>query len=178
MIPLQVEALTTSILSGGSWRDAVRDVTFDVRARETLALVGESGCGKSLTALSIMGLLPQPARVSHGRVFVDGVDMTAADEVTRQSLRGDRIGMIFQEPMTSLNPVLPIGLQIAEPLIHHRGLKRRAALDRARELLELVRRARRGRAASCLSASILRRHAAAGDDRHRARLRSEGAHRR
>jgi oligopeptide/dipeptide ABC transporter ATP-binding protein len=139
VITLQVEALTTSILSGGSWRDAVRDVTFEVRARETLALVGESGCGKSLTALSIMGLLPQPARVSHGRVFVDGVDMTAADEATRQSLRGDRIGMIFQEPMTSLNPLLPIGLQIAEPLIHHRGLKRRAALDRARELLELVR---------------------------------------
>jgi oligopeptide/dipeptide ABC transporter ATP-binding protein len=105
-----------------------------------VALVGESGCGKSLTALSVMGLLPKDvARVSAGRIVVDGVDMTTADEPMRESMRGNRIGMIFQEPMTSLNPVLPIGFQIAEPLIRHRGMSRRQARERARQLLELVR---------------------------------------
>jgi peptide/nickel transport system ATP-binding protein len=137
---LRVEGLTTSIRVGGQWFDAVRDVGFDVRERETLALVGESGCGKSLTALSIMGLLPTGVgRISSGRITVDGVDMTAADEAGRQAIRGERIGMIFQEPMTSLNPVLPVGFQIAEVLIEHRGMNRRAAMRRALELMELVR---------------------------------------
>jgi peptide/nickel transport system ATP-binding protein len=137
---LRVEGLTTSIRVGGQWFDAVRDVGFDVRERETLALVGESGCGKSLTALSIMGLLPTGVgRISSGRITVDGVDMTAADEAGRQAIRGERIGMIFQEPMTSLNPVLPVGFQIAEALIEHRGMSRRAAMRRALELMELVR---------------------------------------
>jgi peptide/nickel transport system ATP-binding protein len=137
---LRVEGLTTSIRVGGQWFDAVRDVGFDVRQRETLALVGESGCGKSLTALSIMGLLPTGVgRISSGRITVDGVDMTAADEAGRQAIRGERIGMIFQEPMTSLNPVLPVGFQIAEVLIEHRGMNRRAAMRRALELMELVR---------------------------------------
>ena len=138
--PLSVEGLTTSIQIGADWWDAVRDISFHVQPKETLALVGESGCGKSLTALSIMGLLPPVvARVSSGRIEVDGVDMTAADEATRESMRGNRIGMIFQEPMTSLNPVLPIGFQVAESLIRHRGMSHKAARARARELLELVR---------------------------------------
>ncbi len=137
---LTVNGLTTSILVGSRWYDAVRDISFHVRPEETLALVGESGCGKSLTALSVMGLLPgMVGRVSAGRIVVDGVDMTAADEATRESMRGDRIGMIFQEPMTSLNPVLPIGFQVAESLMQHRGMSRKAARARARELLELVR---------------------------------------
>ncbi|MBT9289797.1 ABC transporter ATP-binding protein [Prosthecodimorpha staleyi] len=137
---LVVEELTTQIRVGRTWYDAVRGISFAVRPRETLALVGESGCGKSLTALSVMGLLPAGVgRVAGGRIVVDGVDMTAADEPTRESMRGDRIGMIFQEPMTSLNPVLPIGFQVAESLIRHRGLSKKAALNRARELLELVR---------------------------------------
>ncbi len=138
--PLSVEGLTTSILVGTTWYDAVRDISFHVRPKETLALVGESGCGKSLTALSVMGLLPPAAvRVTSGRIVVDGVDMTAADEPTREAMRGDRIGMIFQEPMTSLNPVLPIGFQVGEALMRHRGFTRRQARERARELLELVR---------------------------------------
>jgi peptide/nickel transport system ATP-binding protein len=137
---ITVEGLTTSIRISGHWFDAVRDVSFEVRRRETLALVGESGCGKSLTALSVMGLLPAGVgRISGGRIVVDGVDMTAANEAGRQAMRGDRIGMIFQEPMTSLNPVLPVGFQIAEALIEHRGMNRRQAQARALELMELVR---------------------------------------
>ena len=137
---LVVERLTTSIRIDRQWFDAVRDVSFEVHPRETLALVGESGCGKSLTALSIMGLLPDGVgRVSSGRITVDGTDMTAASEAKAQAMRGDRIGMIFQEPMTSLNPVLPVGFQIAESLVEHRGMSRRQARRRALELMELVR---------------------------------------
>ena len=122
-VAITVDGLTTSIRIAGQWFDAVRDVSFEVRRRETLALVGESGCGKSLTALSVMGLLPAGVgRISAGRIVVDGVDMTAADEAGKQAMRGDRIGMIFQEPMTSLNPVLPVGFQIAEALVEHRGM--------------------------------------------------------
>jgi oligopeptide/dipeptide ABC transporter ATP-binding protein len=138
--PLVVEGLTTSIRIDRRWFDAVRDVNFEVRQRETLALVGESGCGKSLTALSVMGLLPAGVgRISAGRITVDGVDMTAASEASAQAMRGDRIGMIFQEPMTSLNPVLKVGCQIAESLIEHRGMNARQARQRALELMELVR---------------------------------------
>jgi peptide/nickel transport system ATP-binding protein len=138
--PLQVQGLTTSIRIGPYWFDAVRDATFSVGARETLALVGESGCGKSLTALSVMGLLPvNVGRISSGTITVDGIDMTAADEAKKQEVRGNRIGMIFQEPMTSLNPVLPVGFQIAEGLIAHRGARRNEAMQRAQELMELVR---------------------------------------
>ncbi len=137
--PLRVERLTTSIRIDRRWFDAVRDVSFEVRRRQTLALVGESGCGKSLTALSIMGLLPAGVgRVSAGRITVDGVDMTAASDAKAEAVRGDRIGMIFQEPMTSLNPVLPVGFQIAESLVQHRGATRRQARRRALELMELV----------------------------------------
>jgi peptide/nickel transport system ATP-binding protein len=139
-VAITVEGLTTSIRIAGRWFDAVRDVSFEVRRQETLALVGESGCGKSLTALSIMGLLPAGVgRISAGRIVVDGVDMTAADEAGKQAMRGERIGMIFQEPMTSLNPVLPVGFQIAEALVEHRGMRRRQAQARALELMELVR---------------------------------------
>jgi oligopeptide/dipeptide ABC transporter ATP-binding protein len=137
---LIVAGLTTSIRIDRRWFDAVRDVSFAVHPRETLALVGESGCGKSLTALSVMGLLPAGVgRVASGRITVDGVDMTAASAATAQAMRGDRIGMIFQEPMTSLNPVLPIGFQIAESLVQHRGMSARQARQRALELMELVR---------------------------------------
>jgi oligopeptide/dipeptide ABC transporter ATP-binding protein len=137
--PLIVEGMTTSIRLQGRLHHVVRDMSFSIRPRETLALVGESGCGKSMTALSVMGLLPPAASVTAGRVLVDGIDVAAADEATRENLRGDRLGMIFQEPMTSLNPVLPIGFQVGEALMRHRGLSKRQARERARELLELVR---------------------------------------
>jgi peptide/nickel transport system ATP-binding protein len=137
---LRVEGLTTSIRIAGQWRDAVRDISFTVAPRETVALVGESGCGKSLTALSIMGLLqPKAVRITSGRIWVDGVDMVGVSEKNREAMRGNRIGMIFQEPMSSLNPVLPIGFQIGEGLMYHRGLSRAEAKRRAVELMELVR---------------------------------------
>ena len=137
---LVVEGLTTSIRIERRWFDAVRDVSFAVHRRETLALVGESGCGKSLTALSVMGLLPAGVgRVTRGRIAVDGVEMTGAPDAQVQAMRGDRIGMVFQEPMTSLNPVLPVGFQIAESLVEHRGMGMREARRRALALMELVR---------------------------------------
>ena len=137
---LVVEGLTTSIRIERQWFDAVRDVSFDVHRRETLALVGESGCGKSLTALSVMGLLPAGVgRVTQGRIVVDGVELTGASDAQVQAMRGDRIGMVFQEPMTSLNPVLPVGFQIAESLVEHRGIGMREARKRALALMELVR---------------------------------------
>ncbi|SFV16129.1 peptide/nickel transport system ATP-binding protein [Methylobacterium sp. 174MFSha1.1] len=137
---LKVEGLTTQIRVGGTWYDAVREVSFAVSGGETLALVGESGCGKSLTALSVMGLLaPKVGRVAAGAIMVDGTDMRAATEAQREAMRGDRLAMIFQEPMTSLNPVLTIGFQIAEALRRHRGLSKAAAREKAIALLERVR---------------------------------------
>ena len=117
---------------------AVRGLDLQIRAGETLALVGESGCGKSTTALALLGLLPRHARVQ-GRVLFEGQDLLALPERRRCALRGDRIAMIFQEPMTSLNPVLTLGDQIGEALRLHRGASARAARARAIELLDLVR---------------------------------------
>ena len=139
-VALSVQGLTTEIRTGGAWRQAVRELSLDVHQRETVALVGESGCGKSLTALSIMALLPRGiGRVASGSIAIDGTNVSGASDAAMEKIRGDRIGMIFQEPMTSLNPVLPVGFQIAEPLIYHKGLSRRAARDRALQLMELVR---------------------------------------
>ncbi len=116
---------------------AVRDLDLDLHAGETLALVGESGCGKSTTALALMRLLPATARLS-GQVLFDGRELLALPERDLCALRGDRIAMIFQEPMTSLNPVLTIGEQVAETLRLHRAMSARAARARALELLDLV----------------------------------------
>ncbi|RMX04883.1 ABC transporter ATP-binding protein [Corticibacter populi] len=121
-----------------SGRAAVTDFNLDIHASETVALVGESGCGKSTTALSILRLLPASARLQ-GAIRFDGEDLLALPEPALRKIRGNRIGMIFQEPMTSLNPVLSIGFQIGEALRLHEGLSRRAALARAEELLDLVR---------------------------------------
>ena len=138
--PLVVEGLTTILRIDGAWREAVRDVSFVANAGETVALVGESGCGKSLTAMTIMGLLPQGVgKRGAGRVFIEGVETSALAEEQMEDLRGDRIAMIFQEPMTSLNPVLTVGFQIGEALIRHKGLSKQAARQRAQELMELVR---------------------------------------
>ena len=137
---LSVRGLTTSLRIDGAWHDAVRDVSFDLAPGETLALVGESGCGKSLTAMTIMGLLPAGiGRLSAGSVRIGEIDTSALPDNAMEKIRGDAIGMIFQEPMSSLNPVLKVGFQIAEPLIHHRGMSRRDARRRSLELMELVR---------------------------------------
>src|SRR5271155_5267738 len=119
---------------------AVSGVSFYVLPGETLAIVGESGCGKSVTALSILRLIPSPpGRIVSGTIRFAGRDLLGLSEAQMRDLRGNDISMIFQEPMTSLNPVLTIGHQIAETLTLHQGLSRRAALDRAIEMLTLVR---------------------------------------
>jgi peptide/nickel transport system ATP-binding protein len=118
---------------------AVNDVSFDVAPGRTLGLVGESGCGKSLTAMSILRLLPEPAvRIAGGQILFDGLDLARASERALRQIRGRRMAMIFQEPSTALNPVLTIADQVGEPLRIHEGLSRRAAARRAVGLLEQV----------------------------------------
>ena len=119
---------------------AVDGVSFDLARGETLGIVGESGCGKSVTALSILRLIPsETGRIASGSVRFEGEELTALGEEAMKRLRGHRISMIFQEPMTSLNPVLTVGTQIAENVVRHLGVPWRAARDRACEMLDLVR---------------------------------------
>ena len=109
---------------------AVDGVSFTLASRETLAIVGESGCGKSITALSLLRLVPDPpGRIASGSVKLAGVDLLALDDEAMRSVRGKDIAMIFQEPMTSLNPVLTIGSQIAEAVLLHEKVNRRQAWD-------------------------------------------------
>jgi oligopeptide/dipeptide ABC transporter ATP-binding protein len=119
---------------------AVDGVSFHVDKGETLAVVGESGSGKSVTSLAIMGLLPRPAgRMAGGKIIFDGMDLPELNKREMRRIRGTGIGMIFQEPMTSLNPVQTVGEQIAERIRAHAGVNQRAALSRAVEMLQLVR---------------------------------------
>ncbi|MEJ2687584.1 MAG: ATP-binding cassette domain-containing protein, partial [Gammaproteobacteria bacterium] len=136
---LSLQGLRTRLGSNRRPVRAVDDVSFDIRRGETFALLGESGCGKSMTALSIMRLLPEPGgRIDGGHIMLDGQDLLALPEVAMRDVRGGRIGMIFQEPMTSLNPVLTVGRQIDESVRRHRGLRGAAARRRVIELLEAV----------------------------------------
>lgn len=132
---LSVRNLTTRFPVSGAWHAAVRGVSFHVDANETLAIVGESGCGKSVTAMSIMRLLPDRTTRIEGEIELQGTRIDGSEEAVRK-IRGDRMAMIFQEPMTALNPVLPIGFQVAEPLIQHKGMERRAAQAEAVRLLD------------------------------------------
>ena len=119
---------------------AVDGVSFDLASGETLGIVGESGCGKSVTALSILRLIPpETGRISAGSILFEGNDLARLGEQEMKRLRGHRISMIFQEPMTSLNPVLTVGTQIAENVVHHLGVSGKAARERSREMLDLVR---------------------------------------
>jgi peptide/nickel transport system ATP-binding protein len=119
---------------------AVDGVSFELKRGETLGIVGESGCGKSVTALSILRLIPtETGRIASGSIRFEGEELTALSEEAMKRLRGHRISMIFQEPMTSLNPVLTVGTQIAENVVRHLGVSWRAARDRACEMLDLVR---------------------------------------
>jgi len=119
---------------------AVDGVSFDLARGETLGIVGESGCGKSVTALSILRLIPpETGRIASGSIRFEGEELTTLSEAEMKRLRGHRISMIFQEPMTSLNPVLTVGTQIAENVVRHRGVSKRAARERACEMLDLVR---------------------------------------
>jgi len=136
---LDIKNLSTHFNTSAGTIKAVNDVSFELREGETLGLVGESGCGKSVTALSIMRLVPSPpGRIVSGDVIFQGQNLLKISEAEMQNVRGRDIGMIFQEPMTSLNPVLSIGRQLREPLELHLGMTKQQSLSRSSELLELV----------------------------------------
>jgi oligopeptide/dipeptide ABC transporter ATP-binding protein len=137
---LHIDTLRTEFRIAGHWHAAIDGISLHVAHGETLALVGESGCGKSITALSIMGLVPDPAgRIASGSIKLEGIELVGLREDQLEKYRGDRMAMIFQEPMTSLNPVMTIGDQVAEALILHRNLSKSAARARALEVLEEVK---------------------------------------
>jgi oligopeptide/dipeptide ABC transporter ATP-binding protein len=136
---LAVNDLKTFFAIEGGEFPAVDGVSFSIEAGHTLGIVGESGCGKSVTALSIMALIPQPpGRIAGGEILFEGVDLTRLTRSQMRELRGDRISMIFQEPMTSLNPVLTVGEQIVEGVLRHRKISRDAAKDLTIDMLEKV----------------------------------------
>ncbi len=136
---LDITGLSVSFRTDRGLVRAVNGVSLQVQAGETLAIVGESGSGKSVTALSILRLLGDAGRVDAGRILFDGQDLLALDDNAIRAIRGDRIAMIFQEPMSSLNPVLTIGKQVAEPIRLHRNAPWKEAYERAGALLERVR---------------------------------------
>ncbi|BAI74562.1 peptide/nickel transport system ATP-binding protein (plasmid) [Azospirillum sp. B510] len=136
---LSVDGLSIGFRTRRGQLPAVRDLSFSVGRGEMLAIVGESGCGKSLTALALLGLVPPPGRVTGGSVRLEGRDLLALDEAALRHLRGARISMIFQEPMTALNPVLTVGEQIMEAILEHEAVGRKAARERTLALLERVR---------------------------------------
>lgn len=135
---LQVQDLTVRFTSTAA--NVVDGISFSVARGETLCIVGESGCGKSVSALALMGLLPvPPARIAGGRALFDGMDLLSLPDRDRADLRGARMAMIFQEPMTSLNPAYRVGEQIAEGVLRHRAVSTSEARDRALDMLERVR---------------------------------------
>jgi peptide/nickel transport system ATP-binding protein len=137
---LDVKNLKTVFFTNSGLFKAVDDVSFNVRRGETLAIVGESGCGKSVSALSIMRLVPDPpGKIVGGTVTLEGKELLALDEEEMRGIRGNRMSMIFQEPMTSLNPVMRIGDQITEALRLHQNMTAKQAWARAVEMLKLVR---------------------------------------
>ena len=137
---LTVSDLRTSFHTRSGVYRAVDGVSFSVDRGETLGIVGESGSGKSVTCYSLMGLIPQPpGRIEGGSAVFDGVDLLRCTAAQARSLRGKRIAMIFQDPMTSLNPLMKIGKQISEPLMAHLGMDRASAWETAEKLLRDVR---------------------------------------
>lgn len=139
MALLEVKNLKTYFDTDAGLVKAVDDVSFTVDPGETLGIVGESGCGKSVTSLSILKLLPKPAgRIAGGEILFKGVDLASLSEEKMRSIRGNDISMIFQEPMTSLNPVFTIGDQITEPLRLHQKMSADEAIEKAVSLFELV----------------------------------------
>ena len=136
---LEIEDLQVDFDSRVGPLPAVDGVSLTVDPGETVALVGESGCGKTMTALSVLGLVPSPpGRISAGSIRFEGQELIGLADEDIRDIRGNQISMIFQEPMTSLNPVLSIGLQLTEAMRRHQGMTRRAAMNRAAELLQLV----------------------------------------
>ncbi len=135
---LEVKGLRTSFYTRAGVIRAVTGVDFDVRKGEILGLVGESGCGKSVTSLTILGLVGDPGVVEAGEVIFDGMDLLTLPDKEMRAIRGDRIAMIFQQPQSSLNPVMKVGDQISETLLIHTDLNDKAARARAVELMDMV----------------------------------------
>ena len=136
---LKVENLRIALAGDGVTYDAVENVSFEIGRGEAFGLVGESGCGKSITALSVMGLLRRPLSLAGGRIILDGKEIQNVSAAEMRRLRGKRIAMIFQEPMTALNPLSPVGKQIAEMFVLHEGANWNEAMDRAEDALRQVR---------------------------------------
>jgi peptide/nickel transport system ATP-binding protein len=136
---LTVENLRIALAGDKVTHNAVEDVSFEIGRGEAFGLVGESGCGKSITALAVMGLLKRPLSLGGGRIVLDGQEIQDAAPAEMRRLRGKRIAMIFQEPMTALNPLSPVGRQIAEMFVLHQGADWNEAMDRAEEALRQVR---------------------------------------
>ncbi|HET7657526.1 MAG TPA: ATP-binding cassette domain-containing protein, partial [Bacillales bacterium] len=135
---LQVKDLVTEFRTAEGSLSAVRGVSFSVKKGETLCIVGESGCGKSITALSLMRLLPENGFISQGSILFNGEDLTELSIQRIRKIRGNDISMIFQEPMTALNPVFTVGFQLREPLQVHQNLSKSEAHKKGIELLRQV----------------------------------------
>ncbi|MFL6517551.1 MAG: ATP-binding cassette domain-containing protein, partial [Bacillus sp. (in: firmicutes)] len=136
---LEVKGLKTHFFTKHGVSKAVDGIDFTLRKGETLGIVGESGCGKSMTSLSILRLIPSPpGKIAGGQVLYKGKDLVTLSEDEMRKIRGNEISMIFQEPMTSLNPVLTVGEQIAEALRLHQGMRKKEAWIKAVEMLKLV----------------------------------------
>ena len=135
---LEIRDLSTHIQLTKSVVQAVGNIDLNIESGETLGLVGESGCGKSMTGLSIMGLLPPGGRIIGGSITLDGRELVGLSDAQMRSIRGNDIAMIFQDPLTSLDPTKTIGYQVAEPIRLHRGAGKQEAMDRAAEVLEMV----------------------------------------
>src|SRR5919109_4819849 len=135
---LEIEDLRTDIRLRRSTVHALDGVSLTVDPGECLGIVGESGCGKTMTALSVMRLLPPGGHIVSGKVILDGRDVTALSDGQMRQVRGNDVGMVFQDPMTSLNPTMTIGKQIAEAVRLHRDASDAAAMDRAIETLQMV----------------------------------------
>ena len=176
---LSVEDLHVQFTTSRGVVRAVEGISYTVNRGEAVAIVGESGCGKSVSSLAIMRLLPRAtAQITRGRIMLDGRNLLELSDDDMRAVRGREVSMIFQEPMTSLNPVLPIGLQIKEPLFIHLKMTEEQALRSGDRAARACRHHRCQAPPGPVSAPIFRRHAPARHDRDRARLQSEADHRR
>jgi oligopeptide transport system ATP-binding protein len=176
---LQVRNLTTRFKTERGVVTAVDNISFEVAAGETLAIVGESGSGKSVTSMSILRLIPSPpGRIENGEILFDGKDLLKLNEDEMRAIRGDRIAMIFQDSMSSLNPSITIGKQIAEPITLHRNASWKEAYEKARDLLSMVQIPDAQEPPLGVPAPVLGRHAPALDDRHGPGLPAQADHRR
>ncbi len=178
MALLEIDQLQTHFRTPDGINRAVDGVSFQIEAGQTLAVVGESGCGKSVTAMSILRLIPEPPGKMAGQIRFQGRDLLECSRREMRQIRGNEISMIFQEPMTSLNPVLTVGRQIGETLRLHQNMSNSQAMARAVEMLTLVGIPEPARRVTRIPAPAVGRHAPARDDRHRARLLAQAADRR